>query len=145
LIKKIFFLFFLLFSVLQVLACASQFGSLAITQPDEYKHVYEAKEKYILRAIAGVLSEKEIGRNVVIDYQNNQVNSDFVESGEWRTRTVARVKRINWRDCEVTLVVTTEKKVDSGWEMRRLLQKEQYDTFFNVIELKIYQEMSKMQ
>lgn len=54
------------------------------------------------------------------------------------------MKRINWKECEVTLIVTTEKKTETGWEMRRLLQKEQYDTFFSVIELKVYEEMSRM-
>ena len=127
------------------MACASQFGTTVISQPDEFTRTYEAKEKYILRAIAGVLKEKEIGRNVVIDYENNRVTSDYVESGEWRTKTGARVKRLNWKECEVTLIVTTEKKTEHGWEMRRLLQKEQYDTFFNVIELKIYEEIAKMQ
>ncbi|HNV56820.1 MAG TPA: hypothetical protein PLZ82_07255 [Smithellaceae bacterium] len=115
-----------------------------MTSPDEYRHVYEAKEKYILKAVAGVLEEKKIGRNVAIDYDNNRVDSDFMISGDWRTKTNARVKRINWKECEVTLIVTTEKKTETGWEMRRLLQKEQYDTFFSVIELKVYEEMSRM-
>jgi hypothetical protein len=44
----------------------------------------------------------------------------------------------------VILVVTTEKKTDSGWEARRLLEKEQYDSFFSVIDLKIYEEMSRI-
>ncbi len=126
-------------------ACANQFGTVKITRPDEHTRTYEAKEKYVLRAIARVLKEKDIGRDVVIDYQESRVDSDFVESGDWRTKTSARVKRLNWRECEVTLAVTTEKKTDNGWEMRRLLQKEQYNTFFNIIELKIYEEMSKMQ
>ena len=65
-------------------------------------------------------------------------------SGEWRTKTNARVRRLNWKECEVTLIVTTEKKTEKGWEMRRLLQKEQYDTFFSVIELNIYEEMSRI-
>lgn len=126
-------------------ACANQFGTVMITKPDEHTRIYEAKEKYILRAIARVLKEKDIGKDVAIDYAGNRVDSDFVESGDWRTKTSARVKRLNWRECEVTLAVTTEKKTDKGWEMRRLLQKEQYNTFFNIIELKIYEEMSKMQ
>lgn len=144
-IKKISFLFLLLFSVFHLMACASQFGSPIVSKPEQYKRVYEAKEKYILRAIAGVLKEKEIGKDVVIDYQNNRVDSDFVESDGWRTKANASLKRNSWKECEVTLVVTTEKKTDKGWEMRRLLQKEQYDTFFYTIELKIFEEMAKMQ
>ena len=138
-------LLFVFFSLCLAGCAASQFGTVAISKPDEHTRVYEAKEKYILRAIAGVLREKDIGRNIVIDYQNNRVDSDFVESGDWRTKTNASLKRLNWKECEVTLAVTTEKKTDRGWEMRRLLQKEQYNTFFNVIELKIYEEISKIQ
>ncbi len=144
--KKILLLLLLISLSIYLTACASsQFGTVVISQPDEYTHIYEAKEKYVLRAIAAVLKEKDIGRNVVIDYKNNRVDSDFVESGDWRTKTNASLKRLNWKECEVTLVVTTEKKTEKGWEMRRLLQKEQYKTFFNVIELKIYEEISKIQ
>lgn len=131
--------------ILCIMGCAHEFGSVVISKPDEYKHVYEAKEKFILKAIAGVLEEKKIGDNVSIDYQNNRVNSDYVYSDNWRTKTNARVKRLNWKECEVTLAVTTEKKTDKGWEIRRLLKKEQYDSIFGVIELKIYEEMSKIQ
>jgi hypothetical protein len=55
------------------------------------------------------------------------------------------VRRINWKECEVVLSVITEKKTEKGWEMRRLLDKEQYEVFFSTIELKIYEEMSKIE
>jgi hypothetical protein len=42
-------------------------------------------------------------------------------------------------------MVTTEKKTQTGWEIRRLLGKEQYDSFFSVLELKIYEEMARIQ
>jgi hypothetical protein len=42
------------------------------------------------------------------------------------------------------LSVITEKKIANGWEMRRLLEKKQYDTFFNAIELQLYQEMYRV-
>lgn len=141
--KSLIFCFSFL-AVLCLASCAGKFGSVVLTSPDEYKHVYESKEKYILKAIAGVLEEKKIGQNVSIDYGNLRVDSDYVVSGDWRTKTNARVRRLNWKECEVTLVVTTEKKTEKGWEMRRLLQKEQYDNFFSVIELKIYEEMSRI-
>ncbi len=131
-------------AVIYLASCAGTFGSEVLSRPEEYRHVYEAKEKYILKAVAGVLEEKKMGQNVAIDYAGNRVDSDYVVSGEWRTRTRARVQRLNWKECEVSLVVTTEKKTDKGWEMRRLLRKEQYDTLFSVIELKVYEEMSRM-
>ena len=143
-IHKSRFLFFSFLAVLCLASCAGKFGSEVLTSPEEYRHVYEAKEKYILKAIAGVLEEKKIGQKVVIDYSNHRVDSDFVVSGEWRTKTNALVRRLNWKECEVTLIMNTEKKTEKGWEMRRLLQKEQYDTFFSVIELKIYEEMSRI-
>jgi hypothetical protein len=112
--------------------------------PDKFRHVYEAKEKIILRAIANVFREKNIGSNVVIDNKNNYVDSDYVISGNWRTKANAHVKKLNWKECEVILSVISEKNTENGWEMRRLLQEEQYDTFFSVIDLKIYEEMSKV-
>ena len=143
-IHKSRFLFFSFLAVLCLASCAGKFGSEVLSSPDEYRHVYEAKEKYILKAVAGVLEEKKIGQKVTIDYGNYRVDSDYVVSGDWRTRTSARVRRLNWKECEVTLAVTTEKKTDKGWEMRRLLKQEQYDNFFSVIELKIYEEMSRI-
>ncbi len=126
-------------------SCTHDLATKKISQPDEYKKVYEAKEKTVLRAVAAVIREKEIGSNVVIDYQNRRIESDFVISGDWRTKTTARVRQLNWKECELTLFVTTEKKTKEGWEMLRLLEKEQYEKFFGIIEIKIYEEMSKAQ
>jgi hypothetical protein len=120
-------------------------GGIVILKPDESSHVYEAKETVILKAIAHVFKEKNIGTNIRIDQKNLRVDSDYWESGDWRTKASARVKRLNWKECEVILAVTSEKKTKTGWEMRRLLQKLQYDSFFDVIELKIYEEMSNVE
>jgi len=144
-IKKNVLLPFALILIIHLMSCATEFGMTVISKPDEYTHVYEAKEKIILKAIASVLKEKSIGNNVIISEKNNRVDSDFVISDNWRTKTTASVKRLNWKECEVSLIVTTEKKTKKGWEMRRLLGKEQYDSFFSVIDLKIYEEMSKIQ
>ena len=143
-INKKFLFPFILVLLLNLISCANQVGKTVVSKPDEYTHVYEAKEKFVLRAIAGVLKEKNIGSNVSIDKKNHQVDSDYVVSGDWRTKTRASVKQINWKECEVRLAVTTEKKTGAGWEARRLLEKEQYDSFFSVIDLKIYEEMSRI-
>ncbi|PKN10736.1 MAG: hypothetical protein CVU43_21805 [Chloroflexi bacterium HGW-Chloroflexi-5] len=142
-IKKTVLLSCAFFFVIHLMSCANHFGSAEITKPDEHKRIYEAKEKFILKGIAAVLKEKEIGSNVTIDRKNHRVDSDYVEVDEWRTKTSALVRRLNWKECEVTLIVTTEKKTSDGWEMRRLLTKKEYDNFFNFIELKIYEEMAK--
>jgi hypothetical protein len=144
-IKKNVLLPFALILIIHLISCATEFGMTVISRPDEYTHIYEAKEKIILKAVASVLKEKSIGNNVIIDEKNNRVDSDFVVSDNWRTKTTASVKRLNWKECEVSLIVTAEKKTKKGWELRRLLGKEQYDSFFSVIDLKIYEEMSKIQ
>jgi hypothetical protein len=131
--------------ILNLVSCGAAIGRFVISKPDEYTHVYEAKETVILRAIAGVFKEKNIGSKVTIDQRNHQVDSDYVVSGDWRTKANARVQRLNWKECEVILAVTTEKKTETGWEIRRLLQKEQYDSFFSVIDLRIYEEMSRIE
>jgi hypothetical protein len=131
--------------ILNLVSCGADIGRVVISKPDEYAHVYEAKETVILRAIAGVFKEKNIGANVTIDQKNNRVNSDYVVTGDWRTKANAHVRRLNWKECEVILAVTTENKTETGWEIRRLLQKEQYYSFFSVIDLKIYEEMSRIE
>ena len=133
-----------LFIIVNLVSCSAAIGRVVISKPDEYSHLYEANEKIILKAIAGVFKEKNIGANVTIDQRNHRVNSDYVVPGDWRTKANAHVQRINWKECEVILAVTTEKKTETGWEIRRLLQKEQYDTFFSVIDLRIYEEMSRI-
>jgi hypothetical protein len=134
-----------LFLIGSLLSCANEFGKTVISKPDEYKYVYEAKETIILKAIANVFEEKNIGSNITIDQKNHRVDSDYMISDDWRTKANARVQRLDWKECEVILAVTTEKKTETGWEIRRLLEKEQYYSFFSVIDLKIYEEMSKIE
>jgi hypothetical protein len=43
----------------------------------------------------------------------------------------------------VKLTIITEKKTPKGWEMRRLLGKDQYERILKAIELQIYREMYK--
>ena len=88
---------------------------------------------------------KKIGKNVSIDFANGRVNSDYVVSDNWRTKTTAHVRQLNWKESEVRLTVVTELQTKDGWQLRRLLKKEQYDSFFYTIELKIYDEMARVQ
>lgn len=144
-VNKKFLLLFSVILIINLISCVRDMGGIVILKPDESNHVYEAKETVILKAIAHVFKEKNIGTNIRIDQKNLRVDSDYWESGDWRTKASARVKRLNWKECEVILAVTSEKKTKTGWEMRRLLQKLQYDSFFDVIELKIYEEMSNVE
>ena len=131
--------------IINLLSCTPQYGQVVISRPDEFRNCYEAKEAVILNAIARVFIEKKVGRNVEINQNKLTVDSDYVIQDDWRTKSHARVRRLNWKECEVILSVITEKKTKKGWEMRRLLNKDQYDVFFSKIELKIYEEMSKIE
>jgi len=130
---------------INVLSCAPQFGKVVIDKPDEYRHVFEAKDTIILKAIYRVFKEKNVGSNVKINQDKLTVDSDYTVDGDWRTKSSARVRNLNWKECEVTLIVVTEKKTEKGWEMRRLLDKDQYHSYFNTIEMKIYEEMYKIE
>jgi hypothetical protein len=110
--------------------------------PDQVSWVYEAKEQFVLRAIAQIFNEKNLG-SATINADAHEVTSDYFVQGEWRTRSFARVSQINWNKCEVKLTIITEKKTPRGWEMRRLLGKDQYQRIFEAIESQIYREMYK--
>lgn len=128
--------------VLFLSSCGEE-GSV-ISKPDEATHVFESGEKILLKAIAQVLKDKDFG-GIVINYGNNLVESDYTIQDEWRTKGIARVKKLNQKECEVVLSVITEKKTGTGWELRRLLEKRQYDSFFDLIETQIYRELYKAQ
>ena len=114
-----------------------------ISKPDEFTHIYEAGENTLIRAIAQTFKEKGWG-NVTILPGKNKVESDYLIEDDRRSKSIAWVKKINWKECEVTLSVIMEKKTSAGWEMRRLLEKKQYDNFFDAIDLQVYQEMYKI-
>ena len=140
--KKHFFFLPVFLIIINLISCTPENSQIIISKPDEYRHTYEANEKIILSAIAQVFRDKSMGSNVRIDRESKQVETDYVIQGEWRTKCTAKIKKLNWKETQVVLSVITEKKTKNGWEMRRLLQKEQYDTFFSVIDLRIYEEMS---
>jgi hypothetical protein len=131
--------------IVNLISCAPQFGQVVIYKPDEFRHNYEAKETVILKSIARVFKEKNVGTNVRINHNKLTVDSDYFIQGDWRTKSNAWVRRLNWKECEVVISFITEKKTEKGWEMRRLLDKDQYEIFFSTLELKIYEEMSKIE
>lgn len=121
-------------------ACTEE--GTVLTKPDEYVRAFDGNEKIILKAIAQVFKDKGFGKST-INQEKREIESDVLIQNGWRSKSIARVTKINWKETEVALSVITEKQVDSGWEMRRLLQKKQYDSLFDAIELQIYQEMYK--
>lgn len=141
--QKHFFFLPVISIIVALISCGSEFGQVVISKPDEYRHTYEASEKVILKATARVFKDKSMGRNIRIDLKNNRVETDYIIQDDWRTKSTLKVKKLNWKEREVVLSVTTEKKTQSGWEMRRLLDEEQYVKLFDTIDLAIYEEMAK--
>lgn len=127
-----------LLSLICVISCDEE-GEV-IVKPDEYTRLYEAREDIVLVAIARVFKEKGFG-NPFIDKEKKSVETDYLLQNDWRTKCKARVQKISWKETEATLSVLSEKKTSSGWELRRLLKKKEYDAFFDAIELKVYEEM----
>jgi hypothetical protein len=140
-----FFLPVIAIIILNLISCASEFGNVVISKPDEYRHTYEANEKIILKATARVFKDKSMGSNVRIDLINNRVETDYIIQDDWRTKCAVKVKKLNWKEREVVLSVTTEKKTQTGWEMRRLMDKDEYVKLFDTIDLAIYEEMAKIE
>lgn len=130
---------------INIISCGPKIGQTVISRPDEFRHVYEANEKVTLKAIAQVFRDKMMGSNIKIDFPNKQVQSDYLIQDDWRFKGKAVVKRLNWKETEVVISIVTEAKTEKGWEMRRLLEKEQYIALFDKIELQIYEEMSKIE
>jgi hypothetical protein len=113
-----------------------------INKPDQLSCVYEANEKFVLLAIAHVFNENNLGK-ATINADAHEVTSDYFVQGEWRTRSFAHVRQVNSKECEVKLTIITEKKTPTGWQMRRLLGKDQYERIFKTIGFQIYREMYK--
>ncbi len=113
-----------------------------IDKPDEYTHIYRAKEKYILRAIYQIFKDKDFGKPT-INEEKHQVTSDYAIRGEWRMRGLATVREVSRNEREVALSIITERKTPAGWELRRLLKKEQYERIFDAIDTQIYREIAK--
>ena len=144
-IQRRFLFLLIILNIINLISCGPEIGQVVISKPDEYRHTFEAKEKFILQAIAGVFRDKNMGINVTINKEKQTVETDFITQGDWRTRSSAYVRKLNWKESEVFLSVIAEKKTEKGWEMRRLLNKEQYNNLFDLIELKIYEEMAKVE
>jgi hypothetical protein len=142
--RRLFFLV-IISTIINLISCGPEIGQVVISRPDEYRHTFEAKEKFAIQAIAGVFRDKNMGINVTINKEKQTVETDFIIQGDWRTRSRAYVRKLNWKESEVFLLVITEKKTEKGWEMRRILNKEQYDDLFEIIELRIYEEMANIE
>ena len=72
--------------IVNLVSCGAVIGRVVISKPDEYSHLYEANEKIILKAIARVFKEKNIGSNVTIDQKNHRVPPSGKQKARRRIR-----------------------------------------------------------
>jgi len=78
-----------------------------------------------------------------VDADQGKVETEYLVQDNFRTKVEARVKKIGRRDHEVTLLVATEQNTPSGWKAKKIMEKAQYDKFFDEIEIQAYRELSK--
>ena len=135
----LFFLPILLFLFLS--ACEEEKDSSG--PPEKHSRVYEFNEKYIIRGVASLLREKGYA-DPKVDTEKGKVETDYIPAGNMRTKVEVTVKKLDRREREVILVITTEKKVKEGWKAIKILEKPQYDKFFDEIEMQIYRELAKV-
>ena len=143
--ERIFLLPVILIIVVSLVSCGAEMGQVVISKPDEYRHTYEASERVILNAVARIFKDRKMGSDIRIDREKNEIYSDYVIEGDWRIKSNVKINKLNWKEREVIIAITTEKKTQTGWEMRRLLDKDQYINLFDKIDLAIYEEMSKVE
>ena len=135
----LFFLPILLFFFLS--ACEEEESDSSVP-PEKHSRVYEFNEKYIMRGVANLLREKGYA-DPKVDMEKGKVETDYIPAGDTRTKVEVTVKKLDRREREVVLVITTEKKVKEGWKVIKILEKRQYDKFFDEIEMQIYRELAK--
>ncbi len=104
--------------------------------------IFSINEKAIARAIARVAKERGFTW-VNVKSDNSRVETDYAEEGDWRTKIIATIEKVSRQDREVTVSVITEKKSSGGWEPRKMMGKEQYDTIFGEIEMQAYRELDR--
>ena len=136
--RWVFIIILLIFLCLPVLSCIP----MPDTSPriDKASHIFDADRGIVLRAIKSVLRDRDFGNALETD--GGSLETDYLVQGNWRTRVVAQAKQIQRKKTEVTLSVISEKKSSSRWVPQSLMGKEQYETFFNEIEIQIYRELA---
>ena len=102
----------------------------------------EFDEKIILRAVTSILKERGF-EEPKVDSEKGKVETNYVVEGDYRTRVEATVKKIARNEGEVTLSIITEQKSYSGWKPKNIVGKDQYDKFFDEIEMQSYRELAK--
>jgi len=130
-------------------SCATPPRDLLSPETEKATRSFGANERIVVRAISQVLKDRGFGTAKVekVGEDPSRLETDYLVQGDWRIKIEATVKKIDRQESEVTFLVTTEQK-DSGpmgWKAKKLLEKEQYEKFFNAIEMQIYREWAKGQ
>ncbi|NWF53714.1 MAG: hypothetical protein HXY45_02845 [Syntrophaceae bacterium] len=133
---------FFLFLLLPLLAAACEEEEEAGSDPEKHFRVFEFNEKYIIRGIANLLKEKGYA-DPKVDLEKGKVETDYITQGNLRAKVETTVRKLERREREVVLVITTEKKTKGGWKATRMLDKSHYDRFFDELEMQIYREIGK--
>lgn len=133
--------FFLLFLLLPILFAACEEEESG-GEPEKHSRVFEFNEKYIIRGIANLLKEKGYA-DPKVDVEKGKVETDYILQGNLRFKVETTVKKLDRREREVVLLITTEKKTKEGWKATKMLDKSHYDRFFDELEMQIYREMAK--
>jgi hypothetical protein len=125
-----------------LLACIHTPETMVV--PVGNKQTFDADEKIILKAIAQVFKDRGFGE-AKVEQEKGRLETDFVTQGDWRTKAAASLKKLNRKEREVTLSVSTEKQSAGKWQPRDVMGKDQYEKLFYEIDLQIYREWAKPQ
>jgi hypothetical protein len=142
--ERIVFSLFFLFTFSFLIPAACKHAPEALPKPEGTSFVFEADDKIIFKALSQVLKDRGFGEPRV-EVDKGRLETDYLVQEDWRTKVVATIKKVSRREREVTLSVITEQKDSSpsGWKPKKLMGKEQYETFFGEIEMQIYREWYK--
>jgi hypothetical protein len=138
--------FLILWISLFIFSCAAIFKDPSSPEVDKSVQVFDASEKIVIRAIIQVLKDRGFGQanEEKVGEDQSRLVTEYVIQGDWRTKVEATIKKTNPKESEVTLSVIAERKVSkTEWKPKKLMGKDQYDKFFNEIELQIYREWAK--
>jgi hypothetical protein len=130
--------------ILFLVPAACQHAPDALQEAQGVSYIFEANEQVIFKALSRVFKDRGFGESQ-IEVDKGRVETDYVILGGWRTKAVATIKKISPKEREVTVSIITEQKDSgpSGWKPKKLIGQEQYETFFNELELQIYREWYK--
>ncbi len=104
--------------------------------------VFEFSDKILLKAMTAILKERGF-EDPRVDASQGKVETDYLVQDNFRTKVEARIKKISRKENEVSLEVATELKTASGWTPRKIMEKPQYEKFFDEIEIQAYRELAK--